>query len=169
MRDFKVIYRGRILKLIAKTVRLPNRHVMKLEVILHPGAALIVPFLDKDRIIFLRQFRPVVNAYLFELPAGTIEGKESPLSCAKRELTEETGFSSDKFRLLGSVYPVPGYSTERIFIYRATELKKTQTAAEADEVINIRILNKHKAQKLFRDKKIVDAKSICALALCGWL
>ncbi len=169
MRDSKLIYQGRILKLISKTVCLPNRHVMKLEVILHPGAALIVPFLDKDRMVFLRQFRPVVNAYLFELPAGTIEGKESPVSCAKRELIEETGFSSGKLRLLGSVYPVPGYSTERIFIYQATGLKKIQTAAEADEVINIRILDKHKVQKLFRDKKIVDAKSVCALALCGWL
>jgi len=80
---------------------------------------------------------------------------------------EETGYSAKRFKLLGSIYPVPGYSTERIFIYKAEDLKKTVRASEEDEVIEGRIFIKSGIRKLFKSGKIVDAKTIAALAFCG--
>ena len=68
------------------------------------------------------QFRPVLNAVIYELPAGTLQKKEAHLVCARRELVEETGYAARYMRLIGSIYPVPGYSTERIWIYRASVL-----------------------------------------------
>ncbi len=96
--------------------KLPNGNSVQLDLIVHPGAALIVPFLGKDRIILLRQWRAVLNKYLLELPAGTLDKGESILTCAKRELIEETGYASQKMTKLGRIYPVPGYSTEIIHI-----------------------------------------------------
>ena len=169
MRKERVIYKGRVIRLITKTVRLPNANFIELELIRHPGAALIIPFLDTGKIILLRQFRAVIGRYLYELPAGTISPGESALSCAKREIVEETGYSARKFMRLGSIYPVPGYSTEKITIYKAFELDKAASAPEADEVIKTCVLDKTGVRRLFRDRKINDAKSICALTMCGWL
>ena len=137
--------------------------------IIHPGASLIIPFLTKDKVIMLRQLRPVINSYIYELPAGTLEENEPPTSCARREIIEETGYAAGKITLLGKIYPVPGYSTEKIFIYKAEGLKKTEKVAEKDEVIESRVYTKAQIRQLFKQKKIVDAKTIAALAMCGWL
>lgn len=153
----------------AKSARLPNNHKVSLEIVRHPGAALIVPFLDKDKIIILKQFRPVVKSFLYELPAGTCSEGETFLSCAKREIVEETGYSAKRFSLLGKIYPVPGYSTEVIYIFKAQDLIKKACSHEHDEFIQPLIMNKAKVRKFFKSGKIVDAKTISALALCGWL
>lgn len=138
-------------------------------VIKHPGAALIVPFFAANKIVMLRQLRPVIKKYLYELPAGTREEGEVPLSCARRELMEETGYSAGSFIKLGYVYPVPGYSTEKITIYQARGLKHFGKRLEDDEVIRQGVLGKGEVRRLFRAGKINDAKTICALSMCGWL
>jgi ADP-ribose pyrophosphatase len=135
----------------------------------HPGAALIVPFLAKDKVIMLRQLRPVINSYIYELPAGTLDKNELPAVCARREIVEETGYSAGKITLLGKIYPVPGYSTEKIFIYKAERLKKTERIAEPDEVIESRVFTKAEIKRLFKRGRIIDAKTICAFTMCGWL
>ncbi|MDD5422367.1 MAG: NUDIX hydrolase [Candidatus Omnitrophota bacterium] len=168
-RKDKVVFNGRLIKLIVKRVKLPNGYVATLETIKHPGASLIVPLLSKDKVVLLRQLRPVINSYIYELPAGTIDGNETPLECAKREIVEEIGYSAGKFTLLGKIYPVPGYSTERIFIYKARRLKKAELKNEKDEVIESRVFTKSGIRKLFREGRIVDAKTIAAFAFCGWL
>jgi len=139
------------------------------EVIKHPGAALVVPFLSANRIIMLRQLRPVINSYIYELPAGTLGRNEPPLACARREIVEETGYSAGRFTFLGAIYPVPGYSTEKIFIYKARALKKRERIAEKDEVIEAGVFTRAEIKRLFRAGKIVDAKTIAALAMCRWL
>lgn len=165
----KAVFKGKLLKVFVKKVKLPNGYTTQLEMIKHPGAALVVPFLAKGKIIFLRQFRPVINSYIYELPAGTLDRNESPLACARREIVEETGYSAKHFTLLGSIFPVPGYSTERIFIYRAELLSVKETVAERDEVITSRLFTKREIRHLFKAGRIVDAKTISALTLCGWL
>lgn len=148
---------------------LPNGRRIPLDIIEHPGAVLIVPFLHPDRIILLRQFRPVVNAYLYELPAGTIEKNETPLECARREVIEETGFAAQKFKLLAKIYPVPGYSTEKISIFKAQGLKSKAKAGDPDEIIERYVFTRTEVRRLFKKGKIIDAKTIVALAWCGWL
>ena len=163
------LYKGRLLNLSLKKVKLPNGYTASLEIIKHPGASLIIPFLDKNKIIFLRQYRAVIGSYIYELPAGTLDEGEDTLSCCRREIIEETGYSAAKFKKLGFVYPVPGYSTEKITIYKAEGLKKTARNVQKDEVIRSLVFTKSRAVRLFKSGKIVDAKTIAALAMCGWL
>jgi ADP-ribose pyrophosphatase len=155
------------------------------EMIRHPGASLIVPFLDKNTVILLRQLRPVIDSYIYELPAGTLDKGETPLACARREIIEETGYCAKWFTPLGAIYPVPGYSTEKIFIYRAENLKKVihnsraplrvpyqhkyQHHGEKDEWLEHKLFTRSQVRRLFKQGKIVDAKTICGLALCGWV
>ncbi len=103
----KTIVPGRVITLEHKKISLPNGYIVKMDVIKHIGAALIVPFINRDKVILLRQYRPVIKKYLYELPAGTVEKGETPLTCAKRELTEETGYAAGKFTLLGACCITP--------------------------------------------------------------
>ncbi len=165
----KAVFRGRLIDLVVKKVRLPNGYVATLETIKHPGAALIVPFLAKDKVILLKQYRPVINSYIYELPAGTMDNKERPIQCARREIIEEAGYSAGKFTYLGRIFPVPGYSTECIYIYKAELLRKVEHKREKDEVIKSYVFTRSGIRKLFKSGKIADAKTIAAFAMCGWL
>jgi 8-oxo-dGTP pyrophosphatase MutT (NUDIX family) len=165
----KLIYQGRVIKVFKEKRLLPNGLRIDLDLIRHPGAVLMIPFLDRSHLVFIRQFRPVVRGYLYELPAGTLDRGETPLDCARREIMEETGFSAKRFSLIGKIYPVPGYSTEKILIYEARGLKKEPKPGDADEIIQRRIFNKSEVTRLFKTGRIVDAKTISALAFCGWL
>lgn len=170
MPQVKHIYKGKLLSLARRRVCLPNGYTVSLELVSHPGAALVVPFITKTKIIMIRQFRPAIGAYLYELPAGTLNSGEPALSCARREIREETGYSARRFYFLGEVYPVPGYSTERIKIYRAEGLTRCRYShRDKDEVIENHIVGRKELSRLFRNKELSDAKTICALALCGWI
>lgn len=149
--------------------KLPGGRYAEVDVIEHPGAVLIVPFLTKDAIVFLHQYRPVLGRYLLELPAGTLDKNEQPPDCARRELIEETDYRAGALTLLGKIYPVPGYSTEVIHIFKAEKLTRQKGIKDSDEVIQTKILHKSEVNKLFRTGRIPDAKTICALSLCGWL
>jgi ADP-ribose pyrophosphatase len=164
-----LVYQGRVFSLFKQKKRLPNGCLAALDVIKHPGAVLVIPFLNPRCLIMLRQFRPVLDKYLFELPAGGINKNETPLACARRELIEEAGFAAGRMFLLGKIYPVPGYSTEKIAVYRAEGLKPKTKAGDSDEIIERRIFTKTEIKRLFKAGKITDAKTISALALCGWL
>ncbi len=149
--------------------RLPNGMEAEMDVIEHPGAALIVPFLTKTKIILLRQYRAVLGKYLLELPAGTLDQKERPLACAKRELMEETNYSARRWKKLGRIYPVPGYATEIIHMYKAEGLTPVIVEGDPDEVIHPFICTRAEVKHLFKEGKIEDAKTVCALALCALL
>ena len=160
---------GKKYDFVIKNVRLPNGRTTRLEMVEHPGAVLIVPFYSTDQVILLKQYRPAFGEYLYELPAGTLEKGENRLVCAQRELREETGFGAKKIRSLGKIYLVPGYSNEVINIYSAHELYKKSALPDCDEIIQSEFRTRQQIQYLFRKRKIVDAKTICALAFCGWL
>ena len=148
---------------------LPNGYRVIKEIVVHPGAVLIVPMLDAHRVLMLRQYRSSIKKYLYEFPAGTINPGEKILPCAKRELMEETGYAGKVFRKMGEIYPVPGYSTELIYIYRAEDLRPQAVAKDPDEIIDVHQLTLAEVRDLFRKGKIVDAKTICALAFCRLL
>lgn len=169
MKKTKCVFKGRLISLVTQKTRLPNGYEACLEIVKHPGAVLIVPFLNNDTIILLRQFRPVVNTYIYELPAGTLKKRETPFSCAKREIAEETGFSARKLTKLGFVYPVPGYSTEKITFFKAEGLNQQKDKGDKDEIIEILPMGRQRVMDMFKSGKFVDAKTICALALCEWL
>ncbi|VAW12206.1 hypothetical protein MNBD_BACTEROID05-55 [hydrothermal vent metagenome] len=148
--------------------KLPNGVVSTMDLIEHPGASLIIPFLSPRRMIFIRQYRAAINQYIIELPAGTRDKKEPYLKCAQRELIEETGYAAKKFKRLGKIYPVPGYSDEEIVIYRADDLYQSQALKDFDEIIETCVMSRREVNKMLKDGKIADAKTICALTMCGW-
>lgn len=165
----KKIFKGRIISLKTKKFRLPNGYVANLEIIEHPGAVLVIPFLTKNKIIILRQFRPVLGVYLYELPAGTLKIGEAPLVCARREIIEETGYKARVIKRLGFIYPVPGYSTEKITIFKAQKLGEAFANSDQDEIIESFAVTKRQIKDFLKTGKIVDAKTICALAKIGWV
>lgn len=152
-----------------QAVKLPNKRTTHITLIIHPGAVTIAPFLNKNTVVMLRQFRPALKKYIYELPAGTLDPHESWVTCAHRELLEETGLKSKKLTKLGSIYPVPGYSTEIIHLYKAEQLTQGLYQPEEYEVIKTIPMTKSKVIQLLKQGKLMDAKSICTLALCGWI
>lgn len=157
------IFGGNLLNLYLEKRRLPNGFTVNLEIIKHPGAVLVVPFLSVDEVVLIRQYRPLINSYIWELPAGTFHLNEAPLKCARRELAEETGYRAGSFKKIGHIYPAPGYTTEKIIIYEARRLNKIASKNEEDEIIIIKPLKRGAIKKLFNSGKIIDAKTICAL------
>ena len=167
MKKEKLIFQGKLIKVFLRNEVLPNGHKVRLEVINHIGAALIVPFLTKDKVVMIRQYRPVIKSYIYEFPAGTLSPNEAIVSCAKRELIEESGYKGSKFTRLGYIYPAPGYTTERIDIYKAEKLTKVGVATEEDEVIETFVFTRAQVKKLLKSGKIVDAKTIAAISMSG--
>lgn len=163
------VFDGRLIKLFRAERSLPNGRRCNLEMIKHPGAALIVPFLSDAELILIRQFRPVIGHYMYEFPAGTIENGESPAVCAAREIEEETGYRADTLVELGAIRPVPGYSTELITVFKATGLHLAQTNFDRDEVIENVVVSPERIKEMFRAGEIPDAKTVCGLAMCGLL
>lgn len=178
-------FKGKLITVSSKAKTLPNGRKTQMDVVDHPGAVLIVPYLSTEKIIMLHQYRAVLDTYLYELPAGTLNPQEQPLACASRELIEETGYESKRLTQVGRIVPVPGYSTELITIFKAVGLKKFVPAASAspknssldrgfgekdfDEVIRVCPMNQSQLRALFKKGRIIDAKTICALTFCGVL
>lgn len=153
----------------SEPVTLPNGRTITISYIVHRGAVIIAPFLSKDKVLFIRQFRPALKKYIYELPAGTLDPNESLMTCAKRELIEETGYRTSRIKKVGQIYPVPGYSTEIIHIFKAENLVKGEAQPEIYEIIKLHPLTRSEVLKLFKNGQLQDAKSICALTFCGWL
>lgn len=162
-------YSGHFLHIDQRSEVLPGGCRVTVEYVNHPGAVLIVPFLDTHRVIMLRQYRPAIKSWLYELPAGTIEPGEKPLACARREIIEETGYRAGIVKKLGRMYPVPGYSTELITMYTAQKLTAVGMECEEEEVIEPQVFSKKDIRALLAKGRLIDGKTICALALCGWL
>ena len=168
--DRVTIHRGSVFELIRENVTLENGTTTDVEFIEHPGAAAIVPFLSDNRVVMLKQYRHALKKVIWEMPAGTLDPKEDVLSCAKRELVEETGYSADQWHRLGEITPVPGYSNERIHIFLARELQPAAQNLDADEVIQVQEVEFQTALEMIGSGEIQDAKSITGLLMASaWL
>ncbi|KPJ62917.1 MAG: hypothetical protein AMS15_02290 [Planctomycetes bacterium DG_23] len=167
MNDEQYVYKGKLLNLKAVEVILPSGRKATREVVEHPGAVAIVPLTSPDRVVLVRQFRYGPNRTLLEIPAGTLEPGEDPLSCARRELAEETGFGPGKLQKVGEFYTSPGILNEIIHLFVATELKSicAPKNGDEDEKIEIVELNLDEALNMIKSGRIVDAKTIIGLLL----
>jgi ADP-ribose pyrophosphatase len=164
------VYHGKVFELIRENVTLENGTTTDVEFIEHPGATAVIPFLDDNRIVLLKQYRHALKKHIWEIPAGTLDPQEEIISCAKRELIEETGYSAGQWHRLGEITPVPGYSNERIHIFLATELQPADQNLDEDEVIQVLAVDFLKAIEMIGDGEIQDAKSIAGLFLASqWL
>ena len=161
------ILKGRVFEITQENVTLPNGHTTDFEIIRHPGASAIIAMTHSDEILMLKQYRHAVGGYLWEIPAGTLNLNEAPLTCAQRELEEETGYTAAKWMLLNEIVPVPGYSDERIFIYLATELSFNRQNLDQDEVLEVHSLKMSKVWSMIAAGELKDAKTLAAIMLAA--
>lgn len=150
------------------TVRFPDGSTGSLEMVRHPGASAVIPYLDDPslpdpRIVLIRQYRYAAEGYLWEIPAGTLDAGESPESCAHRELREEAGCVAADLRHLATIFTTPGFTDERIHLYAATGLTRVPAAPEADEFLETHEVRWAAVGRMVRAGEIRDAKTLCAL------
>ena len=159
------IYRGRVFTLRRDEVRLPDGKASQLDIIVHHGAATMVPVDAQNRIWFVRQYRHASGESLLELPAGTIDPGESAEACAAREVREEIGMAAGSLKKIGEFYLAPGYSTEFMRVFLATELTPDPRPHDADEFLEVTAIPLAEAYALAHDGTIRDAKTLAALLL----
>ena len=162
------LYSGRIINLDRDTIQFPDQSTGQLEMIRHPGASAVVPFLDEPRapdprIYLIRQFRHAANGYIWEIPAGRLDPGETPATCAQRELEEEIGMTADVLARLTTIYTTPGFTDEKIHLFLAHELKKGTHKREADEFMEVQTRRWSEAMNMIRVGEISDAKTVVAL------
>ncbi len=159
----ELIFQGRVFALKREQVVEPSGLTVTRDIIVHPGSAVVLPVFPDGRILLIRQYRHAAGEYLWELVAGHKEPNETFAECAKRELTEETGYTAKRVRKLLTVFPSPGLLGERMEIFLATGLTKGAARPEDDEKITSRILTLREAENWTRAGKIRDAKSVSGI------
>ena len=162
------VYAGRVINVDVDTVRFPNGTVGDLEMVRHPGASAVVPFLsavggEDPQLLLLKQYRYAAEDFLYEVPAGRLDSGESPIDCARRELKEETGCDAERVTLMTTVFTTPGFTDEKIHLFFAEGLTRGVARPEADEMISVETLTLSRALALIKDGVIRDAKSALAL------
>jgi ADP-ribose pyrophosphatase len=163
--DSRVVFEGRILTVRVDTVRLPNGRETTREIAEHSPSVCIVPIDDRGNVVLVRQFRKPVERDLLEVPAGGIEEGEVSDEAVQRELQEEIGYTAGKLRHLSSFWLAPGWCTENMHAYLATDLTPSSLQADDDEFISVVRVPLTDAMKLISEGQVQDAKSIAALLL----
>lgn len=161
------VQRGVKFQLITEAVSLPNGRCVEMDYVQHPGAVAIVPFLDRDQILMIRQYRFVTGGEIMEIPAGKLDPGETPESCAARELVEETGYRAGRIERLGAIWASPGFTDEIIHLFAAFDLEKSTQQLEPDEIIELRPMPLTEAIEMLRASEVSDAKSLIALMLAA--
>ncbi len=159
----RLIYEGRVVKLRVDTVRMPGGRETTREIVEHSDCVAIVAVDDSGNVLLVNQFRKPVEKELLEIPAGGIEPGEDPVDCVCREMREETGFLPRKVERLGGFYSTPGYCTEYLYLYLATDLTASPLNAEDTESIRLVRVPLSQIPSLITSGKICDAKSIAGL------
>lgn len=159
------IHKGKIINLRVDEVVLPDGRKAIREIVEHRGAVAAVPLLPGERVILIKQFRKAVEEVIYEIPAGKLEEEEGPRSCIERELKEEIGCQAGALKKLLSYYPSPGFSSELIHLFLATDLEKKKQDLESDEFIETVTLEFNEALKMIEQGRIKDGKTIIGLFL----
>ena len=164
------LHQGKIFSLVKENYTLDNGVTAEMDFIQHPGAAAMVPMLNQTDVILIKQYRHAIREFIWEIPAGTLDTRESAINCAKRELVEEIGYSASEWHQLGTITPLPGCSNERIHIFLALDLRPAEQHLDEDEMISVKILKFDNALKMISTGEISDGKTISGLFLAfNWL
>ncbi|MFC1865959.1 NUDIX hydrolase [Chloroflexota bacterium] len=161
----RTIYEGAILKLRLDDVMLPDGKITRREIVEHSDAVAIVAVDGKKNILLVKQFRKPMEEELLEVPAGCVEPGEEPVATVSREMREETGYRPNKIRKLGGFYSSPGFCTEYMHVYLATDLVADSLHAEDTDYIDVIRVPREKVEGLIDSGALRDAKSIAGLLL----
>jgi ADP-ribose pyrophosphatase len=162
------IFDGWVLKVRVDTVRLPNGQTGRREVATHPGGVVAMPILPDGRLVLVSQYRYALGQTLLEFPAGkldTINGqKEDPLLAIKRELQEETGYQADQWTALGSIHTAPGFTNERLYLFKAEGLTAVEKLVQPDEFVETVLMTPQDLLAKIKTGEVTDAKTLCLMA-----
>jgi ADP-ribose pyrophosphatase len=161
----KELFQARIFTVVERMQIGRSGALLRRQVVKHPGAVGIVPILPDGRVLLIKQYRIALEKEIFEIPAGTREPGESPLTTAKRELIEETGYRSDAFTQLSTIYTSPGILQEELTLYLATDLEPGESAPEDGERIALTPLEWSEIDDMIRVGEISDGKTLAGLFL----
>lgn len=159
----ETLFHGRVFDVRRDSVREPGGIETTREFVVHNGSVVILPIFDDGRMLLICQYRHSVGGYLWELVAGRMELGENPLSGAKRELLEETGYTARTWQKILDVFPTPGFVSERMVVYVARDLRAGTAQPEADERITARAFFPREMESWIREGKLRDAKSIAGI------
>ncbi len=159
----EVLYKGRQFSFVKDQITLPHKVDAEMAFVKHPGSAVIIPVFADQTIGLIKQYRYVVNSYIYEVPAGTMDPHEKPKDCAARELEEETGFAATELISLGKTLLLPAYSDEISYIFLAKGLIPTAQKLDADEIISVEQFTITQILEMIDSGIMVDALSILAI------
>ena len=162
------VYTGRVVSLDVDRVRFPDGSDGELEMIRHPGASAVVPFLtdprgDDPQVLLIRQYRYAADGFMYEIPAGRLEAGETPDACARRELREETGCTAARVDHLLTMFTTPGFTDEKIHLFMATGLTRGDAKRESDEFMEVETVSLSRALEMVERGEIQDAKTALGL------
>ncbi len=161
----ETLLQGRAFKIRRDYLKTPDGRETRLEIVEHGGSVVILPIDEQNNLLFVRQYRHAVGGDLLELPAGTRDKQEPYEACAARELREETGLEAGKLQKVGEFYLAPGYSTEFMVVFLATELRENPLQADEDEFLQVERIPLRQALEMSERGEVPDAKSLAALFL----
>ena len=161
------VFNGKVFSVDRDRVKMPNDRTVTVDVIRHSRSVVLVPVPEPGKVILVRQYRYAVNAFLWELPAGSVDEGESPEEAARRECHEEIGLVPSTIVRLSAMYPTPGYCDEEMVFFRLSGLEKTgeQAAVDEDEDIEAKVFELRDAREMVRRGEIQDMKTLAGLTL----
>ncbi|HRT69174.1 MAG TPA: NUDIX hydrolase [Bacilli bacterium] len=162
----RIIYQGKVIHVKCDDVVLENGIKTKREIVEHRGGVCCLVKTKENKILFVSQFRYALAEDVLELPAGKREADEDPLTTIKRELKEEVGIIADEIIECGYIYPTPGYSSEKIYLYYVEEYREGEQEFDSDENLILHEIPIKQAYEMVNDGRIKDAKTICLLMKC---
>src|SRR5262245_57843691 len=161
----EIVHVGRKIRVAVDTTTTADGRTVRRDVVLHPGAVVILPVRDAEHVVLLRNHRFAIGETLWEVPAGTVEPNEALQACAERELAEETGDSAAKWRSLGYLYASPGVLDEKLHLFVAEELTPGPAHPEPGEELHPVTVRFDDAIRMCLSGEIKDAKTITSLLL----
>lgn len=161
------VYKGKQVTFCVDDVRLPDGRPATREYMDHPGAVGVLPFLDSKTIVLVRQYRHPVGEITLEMPAGKLEKGEAVLPCVRRELQEETGYTSKKITPLLNYWPTPAFATEVLHLFIAENLTPGELSPDEDELLEVVTMPFAKALAMAKAGKIRDSKTLIGLLACA--
>jgi len=156
------VFQGKILALRNDDALLPNGQPCKREIIEHSGGACVL-YIEDEKVLLVKQYRYAYGEELYEIPAGKLEQGEDPKRAALRELEEEGGIKAKELRLLYIMYPTPGYTNEKIYIFEALGGEKVNAHLDEEEFLTAEFIPLEKVRKMLKNGEIKDGKTLVAL------
>ena len=168
--EIRTVFQGRVFTVRVETIALPGGGTLEAEIVRHPGSVVIVPITARGEVVLVRQYRPAIGTWAWELPAGSLKPGEDVERAARRECQEEIGQVASRLERLGSFFPTPGYCDEQMTFFKATGLRAPGAGDEdaqpdEDEDIEARPFALTDLQRLIASGEIIDLKTIAGLSL----